>query len=184
MVPFVIWDISVTGKHWWFNESYTIGLPVLKLPLEEWLFFITVPFACLFIWQILVTTQPRKSLAYSSRIFLSAAIIILGMGLVTLKIGKIYTSLAAFAVSGSIGLDFLLKTKILSQPQTIWYLSIVTLLMILFNGYLTARPVVLYDPAYQLNLRFLSIPVEDFIYGYALILLNTIVYETVKRRQN
>jgi hypothetical protein len=37
--------------------------------------------------------------------------------------------------------------------------------------------VVLYDAAYQLDLRIFTIPVEDFFYGSSLILGCTTVYE-------
>jgi lycopene cyclase domain-containing protein len=56
--------------------------------------------------------------------------------------------------------------------------------MLVFNGYLTWRPVVLYGEAYQLGLRIYTIPIEDFGYGYALILLCRILYEFLKRRQH
>ena len=56
--------------------------------------------------------------------------------------------------------------------------------MLIFNGYLTWRPVVLYSEAYQLNIRIFTIPIEDFGYGYALILLCTILYEYFNRRQH
>ena len=49
-LPYLIWDILVTGRHWWFNEQYTLDVAILGLPLGEWLFFISVPFSCLFIW--------------------------------------------------------------------------------------------------------------------------------------
>ena len=51
LVPFVAWDALVSGRHWWFNHDFTLSLRILDLPLGEWLFFITVPFACLFIWE-------------------------------------------------------------------------------------------------------------------------------------
>ncbi|MBN2093639.1 hypothetical protein JW964_28725, partial [candidate division KSB1 bacterium] len=76
------------------------------------------------------------------------------------------------------------NTHIFLQLRVYQYLILLTLLMLIFNGYLTARPVVLYDPAYQLNLRIFTIPVEDFVYGYSHILLTTIIYEKVKRWQH
>jgi lycopene cyclase domain-containing protein len=41
-IPYLIWDASVTGRHWWFNERYTLDFRLAGLPLEEWLFFFTV----------------------------------------------------------------------------------------------------------------------------------------------
>ena len=36
---------------WSFNDSYILGYKVCLLPVEEWMFFIFVPFACLFIYE-------------------------------------------------------------------------------------------------------------------------------------
>ncbi|MEM1010483.1 MAG: lycopene cyclase domain-containing protein, partial [Myxococcota bacterium] len=54
-------------------------------------------------------------------------------------------------------------------------------LTFVFNGYLTARPVVLYGRSYQLDLRLWTIPIEDFIYGFSLVTWNTTLLEWFKR---
>ncbi len=46
-IPFIAWDALVTGAHWHFNPEYVLGIYWFGLPLEEWLFFVTVPFAWL-----------------------------------------------------------------------------------------------------------------------------------------
>jgi lycopene cyclase domain-containing protein len=51
-LPFWIWDVIVTARgHWSFNEATVIGLKILGLPIEEWLFFIVVPFVSIFTWE-------------------------------------------------------------------------------------------------------------------------------------
>lgn len=51
---FLIWDYLFTVYEVWsFNPAYIMGLYILDLPLEEILFFITVPFACIFIYECL-----------------------------------------------------------------------------------------------------------------------------------
>ena len=47
---FLAWDVLFTVKGVWrFNDHYIIGIKFFELPLEEVLFFLTVPFAaCLF----------------------------------------------------------------------------------------------------------------------------------------
>src|SRR5882757_6058767 len=51
---FLVWDILFTQKGVWsFNPNYVLGLNILGLPVEEILFFLTVPFACTFIYQCL-----------------------------------------------------------------------------------------------------------------------------------
>lgn len=54
--------------------------------------------------------------------------------------------------------------------------------MIIVNGYLTYRPIVIYNPSYYLNIRFFSIPVEDFLFGFSLIYFNLIIWEYFKQK--
>lgn len=179
-IPFIIWDISVNHRHWWFNSNYTLNFQLLGLPLEEWLFFITVPFSVLFIWEIFSkkTGNPvnLKQLPIQ-KIIIGLAI----PGIILFYLGKEYTGLAIIALSITGIMDLNLKTQIFLRKNTYVYLGIVTLLNLIFNGYLTGRPIVLYNEAYQLNWRIITIPIEDFIYGYSLILSNTILFEKFKR---
>lgn len=181
MIPFIVWDSAVSGVHWYFSDLYTLNIRLLGLPPGEYLFFITVPFSCLFIWQILVTKRraregrtdlPQKILA---GLFIVSALLFF-------RAGRTYTGLVLAALSVTCVLDVLSGVRLLSRRVTGIYLSIVTGLMLVFNGYLTARPVVLYNSGYFLGIRVFTIPVEDFGYGFALILVCTIVFEVLKRR--
>lgn len=179
LVVFVAWDAMVTGRHWWFNDRYILGIKFIKLPIEEWLFFITIPYASLFIWEVFAAyfkNREIKSLQVVPRILYVG--IPAGIGLFAL--GKEYTGLVLIALGIVALLDWKLKTKLFLQLRTIQYLAISALAMLIFNGYLTWRPVVLYSDIYQLNFRIHTIPIEDFGFGYALILLCTILYEKFK----
>ncbi|MBM3244102.1 MAG: lycopene cyclase domain-containing protein [Candidatus Omnitrophica bacterium] len=49
---FGIWDVFATWRgHWWFDPKGVWGLKIINLPLEEWLFFVVIPFCCLFTWE-------------------------------------------------------------------------------------------------------------------------------------
>ncbi len=51
-VFFWCWDIIATARgHWWFNEEYVLGIGLLGLPLEEWLFFPAIAFVSVFTWE-------------------------------------------------------------------------------------------------------------------------------------
>lgn len=50
-IPFLIWDYFATARgHWSFNPNFNMGIYITNLPLEEIMFFITVPLACLYVW--------------------------------------------------------------------------------------------------------------------------------------
>src|SRR5690606_34632188 len=60
---FVIWDHFFTiWEVWSFNPEYITAVYFFSLPVEEWLFFITVPFACLFIYEVLKYFFPQDPL--------------------------------------------------------------------------------------------------------------------------
>ena len=179
-VPFLIWDILVNESHWTFNEKFTLSFRLFGLPLGEILFFITIPFACMFIWQIMVTNE---NLENKSNKKLPLFIIVLALILFFVSIikGTNYTLLVSIALALAGVLDIVLNTLILSKKHTWLFLLLVSGLIFIFNGYLTARPVVLYGSHSFLNIRLWTIPIEDFGYGYALILLNVIVFEKLKR---
>lgn len=179
MIPYVIWDVLVTDMHWWFNKAYTLDFRLLGLPIEEWLFFITVPFGCLLVWETLPDTKlstQLRPLRHIRTVLYTA----LPIGLWIFSTPKQYTGLVlcCFGIVGAV--DTVLRTDLLLQPKTYIYLAIVSGLILVFNGYLTTRPVVLYGEAYQSGYRIFTIPVEDFGYGFTLALSNAMLYEKLK----
>ncbi len=177
--PYLVWDALVTERHWWFNPNYTFDARLANLPLEECLFFFTVPFAALFMWETIKFYFPlRKSRAAQSLRYLLWLGIPLGFFLFAR--GKEYTGLMLIALGSSAILDVLLRTELFAQTRLVLYLLGLTIVTLIFNGYLTARPVVLYNEQYQLGVRLGTIPIEDFGYGFSLVLLVTILYEKFK----
>lgn len=52
VVIFGAWDVFATWRgHWSFNPSGVWDLRILNLPIEEWLFFVVIPFCCIFTWE-------------------------------------------------------------------------------------------------------------------------------------
>ncbi len=176
MPAFIVWDWLVTGRHWWFNPVYTAGTLIGPLPLGEWLFFLTVPFASLFVWEVLRHYHPLG--AEPQPIYHPLWLALFALPVVwALQSGKEYTALVLFAFTATAFLDLTMGGKVLARRNTVAYAILLAGLMLLFNGYLTARPVVLYEARYQVDVRIWSIPIEDFLYGYTLLLGCTSVYE-------
>ena len=48
-IPFIIWDVIFTQKGvWGFNALYHLEINLFVIPIEEVLFFICIPYACIF----------------------------------------------------------------------------------------------------------------------------------------
>ena len=63
MGVFIPWDVIFTiNGVWGFNSDYFLGFEIFSLPLEEWLFFICIPFACVFTHYALLLYFPNLKL--------------------------------------------------------------------------------------------------------------------------
>lgn len=186
-IPFIIWDVLFTRAGvWGFNDRYLTGIKIINLPLEEWMFFITVPIACIFIYEVLILFIKQDYFAkYSNRFTYIFALALLIIGLSNLE--RLYTSITFISAAA-----YLLFLVIVIKPRYLgrFYMSyLVTLLpFFLVNGILTGsfieEEIVWYNNAENLSIRIFTVPVEDSIYGMLLILINISVYEWWKNKNN
>ena len=181
VVIFLIWDVLVSNRHWWFNEAFAGSFNLLGLPPGEWLFFFTVPYACLFSWEVLHEYFKDKKLFDSFPSF-GVGIALFAISFVFFLLGFEYTGLAIASLSAALIADSTYKTDFFLKRHTWINIGLIVFLTLIFNGYLTARPVVQYDYSYQLNWLIYTIPVEDFIYGLALLLWILVRYESKRNR--
>lgn len=180
MFFFIVWDSLVTDRHWFFNKNFTLPFRLLNLPIGEWMFFITAPYACIFTWEVLAAYFTNHDWKISRLTQILISLIFMISGIVIFLTGKEYTGIVFIVFGFVFLLDIILNTYLFCQSRTYTFTSLLILMMLAFNGYLTARPVVLYYVQYQLDFRIFTIPIEDFFYGFALIFLILIIYEKFK----
>jgi lycopene cyclase domain-containing protein len=90
---------------------------------------------------------------------------------------KEYTLLACAGVVAVVLLDTVLRTRLL-RKRSFWFFSgIMSAVTTVVNGYLTWRPIVRYGEQYMLGIRLVSIPVEDYLFGFSLITMNIVLWE-------
>lgn len=168
-IPFIAWDIWFTAKGvWWFKTDYTLGVNIAGLPIEEWLFFIFIPFSCIFTYYCINQFFNLKWLSGFNNLIVFTTVIVCGVTALRHS-DKIYTLVTAIAAIVSI-----LYIHFIAQKEWIGRVSFVfTILMLGFipvNGVLTGTglqtPIVNYNPNDFLGIRILTIPVEDAVYGY------------------
>ncbi len=186
-IPFIAWDVWFTSKGvWWFNTDYTLGLIIAGLPLEEWLFFICIPFSCVFTYFCFDLFFKWNKISSLNNIIVFISIV--GCSLVALlHHDKIYTLVTCIAtVLSLIYLHFVARVAWIGKASVVY-----TILMLGFfpvNGILTGTglesPIVNYNPGDFLGIRMLTIPVEDAVYGYTQFLLVLYFFKRFKRNTN
>ncbi len=181
-IPFLIWDAFFT-KHgvWGFNPEYCIGVDLAGMPIEEWLFFITVPFACLLIYETVCTLRPTPVVSKASlRIGTIAGAVLLLFAIVFRH--QIYT-VVGFSLAGLLLLahGLILKRAYFSNFLIAYLIHLIPFFIV--NGILTYLPVVWYNDAENLGIRMVTIPVEDSIYSLLLLLGNVTAFEAFLRGQ-
>lgn len=172
---FIAFDMYATQLFWYFNPKYILGMYLYKIPLEEFLFFFSVPFACLFIWEN-IRNQKKTAPDFTALLILLFSAI----GMYGLNHRIWYTVSVSGMMIACIALDKILRTGLFRNKRFYIFLIVVNVLTLIFNLYLTARPIVLYDFQFKTNLSVITIPVEDFIFGTALLTLNTLLYEKLR----
>ncbi len=97
-----------------------------------------------------------------------------------------YTSICVVAVLVVLVLDLWVARTRLVRTRQFWFAyAICAFFQSLMDGWLTklSAPIVNYAPEEMLGLRFpWDIPVEDFLFGFAMILLTLIVWCRITRR--
>ena len=176
---FIVWDYFKTRAGvWGFNDKYILGIKFFGLPIEEFLFFITVPYACTFIYEaitIFFGSKIRNDKGRYVLLFLSACSLTVSF----LVLGKAYT----FSVLFIGGLVFPIVTLLMpGSSLNIFFITYLISLvpMAVVNGLLTALPVVTYDDTQNLGIRIGTIPVEDFVYAAILLSMNISLYQWQK----
>ncbi|MFH1691203.1 MAG: lycopene cyclase domain-containing protein [Candidatus Omnitrophota bacterium] len=96
---------------------------------------------------------------------------------------KEYTILAVICVLGTLWLDRFSGMNVLKRREFYVFFAIIIFFKLLVNGYLTGAHIVLYNPRYYLGVRIGSIPIEDFLFGFGMVVMTIIFWEYCKSRE-
>ncbi|HAQ18458.1 MAG TPA: lycopene cyclase domain-containing protein [Prolixibacteraceae bacterium] len=179
-IIFWIWDIRFAAAQVWsFNSAYTVGLEMKGLPIEEWLFFIIIPYACVFIYEVL--KYYLKSFEYPKPFLVVSLFLIVGFALISYFFrNQAYTFLTFLFSAVYLGIT-VIRNRFKPYMTKFYFAYFVTLVpFMVVNGILTSLPVVEYNTTQILNIRILNIPVEDFSYFFLMLLMVITIYETLK----
>lgn len=168
---FITWDVIFTEYGvWWFSHDYTLPFRLAGLPIEEWLFFIVVPYACAFVAACLDAYFPPKTAQHNWKsVLILAAILLL---IAALNFSRAYTFWTCAGCAFGLIAAWLLRNRAPAfNPQRFLVAYGVCIIPFLaVNGLLTSLPVVMYNDAENTGIRIWTIPGEDVFYGMLLIL--------------
>lgn len=180
---YIIFDLYFTKMGvWGFNPAYHLNILIGNLPFEEWLFFIVIPYASIFLHDSFVFYYPHikvpNKVAFILGIFLILSLAVLSV----LHLNKIYTVYIFTTAIAALIFSFFDKAKVINH----FYFTYLVILIPFFasNAILTGTfiedEVVWYNNMENLGIRILTIPIEDFVYGFSLILFVLLIQEKLK----
>lgn len=180
---FILWDLRFEELGIWsFNPKYITGIYIKNLPIEEWLFFIIIPYSCVFIYEVINVKLPNFN---SSNLFVAVSLVLLVIFAIVAYIARqnLYTFFTFFLLTIYFGYT-VFRNKFKPHYSRFYLTYAISLLpFLLVNGLLTGLPVVEYNDAHNLGIRIITIPIEDFFYLFLLLLINLTIYEYMKKQK-
>jgi lycopene cyclase domain-containing protein len=177
---FILWDGWFTRSGIWsFNEKYVFDFRLNDLPIEEWLFFVVVPYASVFIYACLKSYFSARFfeplVSYLNYIFI----------LLLVAISVVYYQQTYTLVNSILALillcfhQFYLKKKYMEYFWFAYFVHLIPFFVVngILTGATTTEPVVIYNNEEIIGIRLITIPIEDTIYALTCLLLPITIIE-------
>ncbi len=198
MCLFIPWDVFFTYKGiWGFSDKYTIGFKILGLPIEEWLFFICIPYACCFTYhclRLLIKRPPSRATGRVIAVFIACLFLVIACS----HLHQWY----AFAAHFLCAVFLLLHVFVFKSNCLLWFFLMYVIILVPFlasNGILTGvtfwhyplfnfqvdnitEKIVWYNNEHNLRFRLFTMPADDLAYGMLMLLLTITGYEWSEKR--
>lgn len=183
---FIVWDELFTQLGvWGFNPRYLTGIYLGSLPLEEVMFFVFIPYACLFIYfAVGYLSQKDHFISVHRHVTLVLIVFLVITGVFFFD--RWYTSVTFFSLALFLSLH---RWYWRSTYMGRFYFSYLFVLIPFFivNGILTGsfidQEVVWYNNHENLGIRIGTIPADDLFYNMLMLLMVTSIYEGLKNRK-
>lgn len=180
-IPYLIWDALFTKhKIWGFSEGRVSDLKFFLLPLEEVLFFVVVPYALIFIYEVLNFYFRDRVIHLNLNYYLIIALAFLFLSIIAYP--RIYTTTQMLVTALLFLFISVFKIDIIRKKNYWLFILISFIPFLVVNYFLTSIPIVWYDNSENLSIRILTIPLEDFFYHYTYSSFVIIVYSYLVKR--
>lgn len=171
---------------WGFNSLHHSNILLGGLPVEEWLFFMVIPYACVFIHESLLLYFPRFKLNDHVSQLLTIGLILSLLILIVFNFDKAYTVYISSTVIVALVFALFDKSKVIHNYYSTFLVILIPFIAVnaILTGTFIDHEVVWYNDNETLGIRFLTIPAEDFGYAFSLILFNLLLVAKLKNRAN
>jgi lycopene cyclase domain-containing protein len=185
-VVFIVWDVFFLRMGiWGFNPDYYLGYTFFGLPMEEWMFFLFIPYACTFMHYSLLELFPKFS--YNQKRSKQITVLLLGYFIVSLILNyNKWYPLVNYILAIAVLLLVYTSNKNLLRT---YYKTFVIMLIpfVIVNGVLTGTgindQVVWYNNLENCGVRFFTIPIEDATYAFTMILSTLYIIDFLEKRK-
>jgi len=172
-------------KHgiWGFNPSYHSGIILLGLPLEEWLFFIVIPYASVFIHYVVVYYFPTLVIGNIFVRTFTLILIVILIVVVVLNYEKAYTAFNFSLLIVVLVVALFDQSGLLNRYLYSFLFILIPFFIVnsLLTGTFIPGEVFWYNDQSILGIRILTVPVEDIGYAFSLMLMNLLIIRNLQK---
>jgi len=173
---YLVWDALVVRRgDWQFNPDFTGRFRLFGLPLGEILFFVTVPYACLFLYEVVGSYFGSVRWAEVSAWVPGTGALVFAV-LAALYRRRGYSFLALASVALFLGVLAWTVPALVGQSHFWVWFGLCFVAFGVVNGLYTALPTIHYSPRAVWGLRVGPIPLEDFFYNLSYLGLTLVFY--------
>ncbi|MAP79539.1 MAG: lycopene cyclase [Aequorivita sp.] len=186
MAFFIPWDIIFTLNGFWgFNETYLSGIKLGTLPVEEWMFFICIPYACLFTVYSFKNLVPKFSFSNTTTSIIYYTLQTVLIVALIYFYDRWYTAVNFGYAVVLLAIVYNYKREALNTFLPVFLVLLIPFFIV--NGFLTGswieNQVVWYNDAENLGIRIGTVPIEDSIYALTMLLTVYVLMEKFKESQ-
>lgn len=180
---YLIWDIWFTSVGIWkFNPPFLLGTYFAQLPIEEYVFFLVVPYALLFIYECVKTYFPKYN--FIPQLGYYFVMLLCVIALIT-NHDRLYTTVTFLLLLATLVImrTFYFKQSLKHSAHVFLTFMISLVPMGIVNGILTSKPVLIYNNLENSSIRIGTIPLEDFFYNFLYIIWVVGIYEWLEYKK-
>ena len=154
------------------------------MPVEEWLFFLVIPFCSLFTHFAFFYAFPSIRLNRKPTIFLAVLMMLVSVLLISTNLSKLYTVVNYSTLLIILILGGVYHFELLQRFCVSFLLILIPFFIVngILTGAITDTPVVWYDNTQNLGIRFYTIPIEDIGYCFSMLFGNLMIFEFLQKK--